>query len=118
MKIKLRNNLFDMWRSRVNCGLELNSPHWEKVLQQVQGTIVEVETDNLFRDQYDTVPIPGVSSLGIRAMAWMVEEVIDDARPGMARCGFCGTTTKDNAPCTVCKKETFLEPFTSRTVNV
>src|SRR5512139_3137075 len=55
--------------------------HWADLLKAVEGRIIEVETDYLFRDQFNTVPIPGVSESGLRLMNESIEAVIDDIRP-------------------------------------
>ena len=57
------------------------------MLKQIEGMIVEVETEQLFKDQFNTVPVPNVSENGLRIMQNLVKEVIDDIRPQMMRCG-------------------------------
>jgi hypothetical protein len=34
---------------------------WVKTLEKVDGQVLEVETEYLFSDQFNTVPVPGVS---------------------------------------------------------
>lgn len=103
MRLKLRNNLADMWRARVNLAKDLNATDsWLGVLRAVSGMTLDVDTNHLFSDQYNTVPIPGVANDGIRVMAWMVEYITDDARPGKMRCGWCGKTQPVCAVCTHC----------------
>jgi len=48
------------------------------------GRKIKVETDYLFKDQFNTVPIKGVSDSGMRINEKYVAEVIDDERRGKA----------------------------------
>jgi len=59
------------------------------MLKAIQGQWVEIETDHLFADQFNTVPIPGVSENGMRLMVEDVEEIEDDARIGVIKCSYC-----------------------------
>jgi hypothetical protein len=63
---------------------------WRELLRKIGGLTLEVETQHLFSDQFNTGPIPGISEPGIRAMADMVLEVIGDVRPTAAKCDWCG----------------------------
>jgi len=72
MKILLADNLVSIFRSRVNLRKATNNPEWEKVLEQIQGTWVEIETDHLFSWQFNSRRLPGVSEIGIRVEAWMI----------------------------------------------
>jgi hypothetical protein len=56
-----------------------------RMLEKVNGMTLEVETKYLFKDQFNTAPIPGVTELGLRVMEEYVEEVIDDERKKHAR---------------------------------
>lgn len=67
--------------ARPDCGM-LHKPEWEKMLSKVQGKWLTVETDFLFADQFNTIPIKGVSDLGIRVTFDDVEAVKDDIRIG------------------------------------
>lgn len=92
---------------RADCGM-LHRPEWVKMLEAVQGKWIEVETNYLFQDQFNTVPIPGVSELGMRIMMESVEEIEDDVRIGLMKCGWCGKHTK-NDKCDKCGKAEYLE---------
>lgn len=78
------------------------------MLEAVQGKWIEVETKHLFSDQFNTVPIPGVSELGMRIMMESVEEIEDDVRIGMKKCYYCGEQTRDDK-CNKCKTAEYLE---------
>lgn len=72
------------------CGYTTFQFEWRKILDKVGGRTLVVATEFLFSDQFNTVPIPGVSVGGIRVMNDMVEEIIDDVRPRAAKCNYCG----------------------------
>ncbi len=55
---------------------------FRKMMQAVAGQWLEVETDYLFQNQFNTPPIPGVSENGLRVMAGNVAEIENDARLG------------------------------------
>lgn len=84
---------------------------WAELMAKVAGMTLEVETEHLFKDQYSTVPIPGISEKGLRIMQNVVEEVIDDERPGKARCRWCGRTGPAQGVCMTCGKTDYLEVF-------
>lgn len=63
---------------------------WLEKLRAIAGMTLEVETEYLFRDQFNTAPIPGVSESGMRIMGAFVERVVDDARLSRPRCQKCG----------------------------
>lgn len=44
-------------------------------------------------------------------MEEVVEEVIDDERPGKARCNWCGKVSDNQLICMACGKRDFLEVF-------
>lgn len=109
MKIKIKVNAASL--ARLNSGEQ-----FYRRMKQIEGTEVEVDTKNLFADQFNTLPIPGVSEIGMRIMAQSVEAVINDERPGKARCLYCGQTT-DNKEyigkkvCMYCHRRGTLLPF-------
>jgi hypothetical protein len=73
---------------------------------------LEVDTEYLFSDQYNTVPIPGISENGLRLMDEDITEVIDDARTGKGKCNWCGSTVDDlENPCHDKKYLTVFKPF-------
>jgi hypothetical protein len=73
MKIKIVKN-------PIVCGGSLEADRYRKMMQVVAGKWLEVETDYLFQDQFNTAPIAGVSEYGLRVMACHVEEIENDER--------------------------------------
>jgi hypothetical protein len=65
----------------------------------------------LFKHEFNTKAIPGVSKEGIRVMEEYVEEVIDDIRHGKARCDLCEEVSNSVEVCTNCGRTDYLEPF-------
>ena len=121
-------------RKNAVCGLVYWD--WAYLLGVLQGETLEVETEHLFQDQYNTGPIaedqvePLMARLnpcrsqqtrdyvhkiltgsGIRIMWGSVAEVIDDARPGMMRCQWCGKCSSVADTCPKCEKGEYLKPF-------
>jgi hypothetical protein len=73
MKIKIVQN-------PVVCGGSVEADRYRKMMQAVAGKWLEVETRHLFQDQFNTVPIKGVSEHGLRVMACHVERIWCDFR--------------------------------------
>ncbi|MBU0847022.1 hypothetical protein KKH23_07500 [Patescibacteria group bacterium] len=66
----------------------------------IQGMTIDVETKYLWDDQFNTVPIPGVSESGLRILDFddetsIIEEVIDDARTTRQKCPKCRNYLRD-----------------------
>lgn len=118
MKIKINDNAASNYVRRCyrhaspSCGM-LHRPEWETMLSKVQGKWLEVETDYLFDDQFNTVPIPGVSELGMRIMIEDVTAIVDDVRPVMLKCKWCGhhQPSIDGGLCWHCGKSEYIAPF-------
>jgi len=93
-----------------SCGMQLHSPKWEAMLEKVQGQWLTVETDYLFNDQFNTVPIPGVSTLGMRIMQSDVVAIEDDIRGSMLECAWCGFHQEkvDGGMCLHCGKTEYI----------
>ena len=79
----------------------------------IQGMTIEIETKILWDDQFNTAPIEGISEIGLRILDFkdegsIIEEIIDDARPGRAKCGSCGHYLREDDrigdPCWWCGK--------------
>jgi hypothetical protein len=117
MRIKLTDNASSTYVRRCYrgahpaCGM-LHNPDFAKMLEKVQGQWLEVETDHLFSDQFNTAPIPGVSELGLRVMVSEVAEIQDDARIGVVKCSWCaGYDTNKDGTCDKCGKSEHLAPL-------
>lgn len=66
---------------------------WFQTLKAIEGKTLEVDTKYLFSDQFNTLPIKGLSENGLRIMADSVDEVIDDIRDNVGCCQFCENRT-------------------------
>jgi len=91
MRIKIKDN------ATAICLRDAYTPinwEWAEKLKKVEGEWLVVETDYLFKDQFNTAPIPGVSKDGLRIMESMVEVVENDVRKEMVKCRYCGKTEK------------------------
>jgi DNA-directed RNA polymerase subunit RPC12/RpoP len=111
MKIKIVENADGLFRSFITTGGEVNNPKWEKKLKYLSGKVLEVETDYLFKDQFNTAPVPVVSDSGLRIMSRYVKEVIDDERITRMRCQYCGHNDEVGMTCSKCGKDNYLEPL-------
>ena len=93
--------------------------HYYEMLLELEGQWLPVDTKYLFEDQYNTLPIPGVSDIAIGIHDDLVESIMDDERPGKAKCRYCGTIIHDadcNAfvemeKCPYCEKIGYLTIF-------
>jgi hypothetical protein len=92
-------------------GNYFGSPKWEAILFELAGKTIEVDTEELFKHEFNTKPIPGITKKGIRIPEEYVEEVIDDVRKGKARCDLCNKTSDSDKVCTHCGRSDYLEVF-------
>ena len=114
MRIRVHDDAADHYRRMcfVPGSNRVHRQEWEDVLRAVQGQWLEVETDHLFGDQFNTVPIPGVTKQGLRLMIADVAEIEDDARPGVIKCSWCyGYANEDGDACAKCGKSEYLRPL-------
>lgn len=93
MKIRIKDDAAAVYRRSVPRFQAINW-EWVEKMQAIQGLTLDVETEFLFHDQYNTAPVPGVSEQGFRLMDNVVAEVIDDERPNRRVCGKCSTETR------------------------
>lgn len=90
----------------------LHRPEWAEMLRKVEGKWLDVETEHLFRDQFNTAPIPGVSANGMRIMLESVEAIEDDIRADVVKCGWCyGYDHDGDGKCDKCGKSEHLAPL-------
>jgi hypothetical protein len=91
-----------------SCGMA-HSPEWADTLKQVEGQWLEVETEHLFENQFNTVPIPGVSDNGLRLFVEDISEIKDDVREGVVKCRGClGYDRDGDGKCDSCGREDYL----------
>ena len=74
-----------------------DSPTFD-LLKPIAGKWVEVETEHLYTNQYNTVPFEGCPT-GARVMDEDVDMVIEDARVGKGKCVYCGTMIQAGKTC-------------------
>ena len=90
----------------------LHNNAFYEALVKVQGQWLEVETAHLFADQFNTVPIEGVSEQGLRVMLTEVVEIEDDVRQGVVKCQWCyGYDSDKDGACDKCGKSEYLRPL-------
>jgi hypothetical protein len=53
---------------------------WFQIIKSIEGQWLDVETDFLFRDQFNTSKIEGVNEYGLRIMNPLVKQIVEDAR--------------------------------------
>lgn len=116
MEIRIKGDAHRVYRKEASQGGPFNGD-WYDMLEAIAGRVIEVETDYLFKDQFNTVPIEGVSSNGMRIMASSVEEVIDDEREYMLKCAYCGQASEvshvDSRRCPHCTQGDYLVPLSN-----
>lgn len=112
MKIKIKDNASALYISNINCGNELfYNDKWYKILKAIEGKEIEIETEYLFKDQFNTIPIKDISENGIRIMMRYVDYVIDDIRYNKMKCRYCGTTQDISEKCIKCNDNKYIEKF-------
>jgi len=113
MKLKLKNAedmLKEIQRdNRYQYTYDKNKVEYQNALTRLADQEVEVETKYLFDDQYNTPPLDGVSENGLRIMERYVEAIIDDVRPGMVKCRWCGNNYNDTG--SYCHSVNYIERF-------
>lgn len=113
VKIRIRKDAVELYVQEHTDwnGVYRGSDKWERALSKIAGKEIEVDTETLFKHEFNTKPIPGVSKEGIRIMEEYVEEVIDDERKGKAYCELCEKTSESDKVCLYCGRSDYLEPF-------
>lgn len=87
------------------------SNSFAEMLGKIEGQWIDIETKYLFRDAFNTVPIPEVSEKGLRLSIHDITEIEDDDRPYMMRCNWCGKSSPRGNHCRHCGKSGYLEYF-------
>ena len=110
MKIKIINHAESLRRSRINLGQECASARWDRVIASIAGRWLEVETDFLFDNQFNTAPTEGHDQ-GLRISSHYVEEIKGDARDGREFCTYCHGNGPAGEKCDRCGRAESLRPF-------
>ena len=106
MQIRIRKDVKTVYLS---CRGGAYNQKWVDLIESVAGKTLEVETEYLFKDQFNVGPVDG-SENGLRIMASYVEEVIGDIRPLKKKCNWCGKISSYKVQeCPHCKKTEYLE---------
>ncbi len=107
--------------------LETDNGSYMHKMALLDGKEIELETKYLFSNQWNTVPIQGVSDKGLRVMDW--KEILHDnrqlkrgywleqtdemrrVREAVSKCGYCGAAypTGQQEFCSECLGSPFLE---------
>jgi hypothetical protein len=94
-------------------GISPQAREFSEKITAIQGMTIVVETKYLWGDQFNTAPIEGISECGLRILDFkgetsIIEEIIDDARPGRAKCVICEHYLREDDiiddPCWWCGK--------------
>lgn len=81
-------------------------------LVYLEGKWIDVDTRFLFKDQFNTAPIPNVANNGVRIPIEYVDEIEDDERINHNRCSYCGYKTLIfEKQCHNCLRTEYLEPL-------
>lgn len=119
MRIHIRADVCKVYWSEINArGLRYcptNEEHkFGDMLRAIADTWVEVDTQYLFSNQYNTVPIAGVSESGLRLHDRHIDEIEGDTRDNVGCCGFCGnqTTGTITGICKACLDSEYLDEKT------
>ena len=114
MKIKIRKDALQLYIKENTDYLTLEyygEDYWEQVMEKISGKVLNVDTEFLFKHEFNTKEILGVSEKGIRISEEYIDEVIDDIRHGKARCELCNQVSNSTKVCTNCGRSDYLEPF-------
>jgi len=111
MRIKIIPDPVERQRARFVCGDSPWPIKYERQMAAVAGTWLDVETEHLFQDQFNTGPIEGVSANGLRVNVRDVEEIEDDARIGVVKCSWCYGYSEDGDTCAKCGRSDHLSPL-------
>ena len=116
MEIRIKGNAHELYAAIVSCGRSFND-EWYKKLKAIAGMTLVVETEYLFKDQFNTAPVEGVSEIGMRVHAESVDRVFNDEREWMLKCNYCGQMVEVNTTtsrrCPHCTEGDYLVPLSN-----
>jgi hypothetical protein len=88
----------------------LHNEGFYNILKGLQGKWIEVETTHLFSDQFNTVPVEGITGSGARIDLADVVEIKGDVRQGLKKCQWCfGYDRNQDDICDRCEKSEYLK---------
>jgi hypothetical protein len=135
MQIRIRQDAAGIYCRRFTDQQMIPDQQWAEILRVLAGEVLEVETDYLFANQFNTAPVSkeraevlmrrveeyrtqqmcdrvrSALAMGVRIMQESIEEIVDDVRPGMMRCSWCGKSAPVADVCPHCEKNDHLEQF-------
>jgi hypothetical protein len=114
-KLQYHPHAMDAWGDD---GPTTSAVHYRAAMAKLDGATIELETDHLFDNQWNTAPIPGISDSGLRVFDWRInrypnKNIIDghwleqtakmiSARDHTHKCGYCGKQEPDSAGFVFC----------------
>jgi hypothetical protein len=105
-----RNYITRCYRGARPDAVGLHNDKFYNILKGLEGKWVEVETTFLFSDQFNTVPVEGLTGSGARIDLADVVEIKDDIRQGLKKCQFCfGLDKNKDGACDRCGRTNYLE---------
>ena len=119
MEILIKENAANNYMRRCYKGTRpdavgLHSENVYNVLKNLEGKWVEVETTHLFANQFNTVPVKGLTGSGARIDMADVAEIKDDVRHGVYKCTWCyGYDHNKDGICDRCEQSKYLAPLLS-----
>lgn len=97
-----------LFRNQFNTApLDVNTPGLQSNIEKFMAEYGDTEYNRNLIDE----ALRGICVSGLRIMESSVSEVIDDERPGKARCNWCGQTSLDTGICSHCDNTEYLEVF-------
>jgi len=105
-----KNYITRCYRNARPDAVGLHNEGFYNILKGLQGKWIEVETTHLFSDQFNTVPVEGVTGSGARIDLADVVEIKDDVRQGLKKCQWCfGYDRNQDGVCDRCEKSEYLK---------
>jgi hypothetical protein len=105
------NNYFNRcYRGTQPNAVGLHNEGFYNILKGLQGKWIEVEITHLFSDQFNTVPVEGITGSGARIDLADVVEIKGDVRQGLKKCQWCfGYDRNQDGICDRCEQSEYLK---------
>jgi hypothetical protein len=117
MEILIKENAANNYMRRCYKGTRpdavgLHNEGFYNILKGLQGKWITVDTTHLFANQFNTVPVEGVTGSGARIDMADVAEIKDDVRHGVYKCVWCyGYDHNKDGLCDRCEQSKYLSPL-------